>query len=317
MQKKAAVLLLLFLAFARPAFSFWMWTPETNRWVNPQYSVKDTPAKQLEYAMSFYRAKDYKKAMDEFQKLVRYYPRAKEAPEAEFYIGQCFEDQDRYFDAFKHYQKVIERYPFSDRSSDVVERQFHLGNKLMEGAGKRCGLGGILCGDGYDVVEIFRAVIKNAPYGPFAPQAQYKIGLYLQGKQLYQEARDEFEKVINDYPNSEWAKAAKYQIALADSKRSTEAPYDQKVTQAAVEGFKDFVKEYPDAELSDKAQEQIRRLREKEAQNNFLIGQFYEKHKNYDAARIYYDTIVKDFHDSTWAPKASEKLHRIGQESVQ
>ena len=42
-------------------FAFWMWTPETNKWVNPKFEVKETPHLQLEFAQKFYKTKDYKK----------------------------------------------------------------------------------------------------------------------------------------------------------------------------------------------------------------------------------------------------------------
>ena len=314
MRKIFFLATIILLALTTESHAFWMWTPETNRWVNPKYSVKDTPAKQLAYAQEFHQTKDYDKAIDEFQKLVKYYPRSKEAPEAEFFTGLCMEEQGKLFEAYKGYQKVIDRYPFSERSAEVVERQYKIANKLMDGAGK--GLWGSILGASYDVVEVFRTVIKNAPYGPYAAVSQYKIGLYLQGQQLYQEARDEFEKVVNDYPDNEWAKAAQYQIALVDASRSTNAQYDQKVTQTAVEEFKEFVKSNPDAELSANAQKQISGLREKDAENNFVVAQFYEKQKNHKAARIYYETVAKDYRDTSWSKKASRKSEELKKKAL-
>jgi len=35
--------------------AFWVWTPETNKWVNPKYSVKGTPQEQLEVGLVFKR----------------------------------------------------------------------------------------------------------------------------------------------------------------------------------------------------------------------------------------------------------------------
>ncbi|HBR14955.1 MAG TPA: hypothetical protein DD723_05350 [Candidatus Omnitrophica bacterium] len=304
---------LLILLFPSRSFSFWVWTPETNKWVNPKYAVKETPAEQLQYGLDFYEAKDYKAAIREFEKLIHHYPRAREAPDAQFYIGRCWEDQDKLYQAFKQYQVVIEKYPFSELSGEIVKKQYGIGVKLLEGETKENKFMDSLKGGNYYVVDVFKAVIKNAPYGELAASAQYKIGLYLSEKKLYQEARDELEKVINDYPNSEWAKAAKYQIAISDAKRSTDAAYDQKVTQAAVAEFNEFVENYPDAELSDKAKKQVHQLREKEAENNFLIAQFYEKQKNYSSAKIYYQKIVNDYVDSKWSSKSLEKIREMSQ----
>ncbi len=297
-----------FLCFSSNAFAFWIWTPETNRWTNPKYDVKDTPEEQLKFAKTFYAAKDYKKAAAELEKLIRSYPKAREAAEAQYFIGLSLEDQSRLYEAFKAYQKLVEKYPFSERFTDVIEKQYQTGERLLKGEGRKGKFVTTVIGGEYDIIDIFRTVIKNAPYGKYAAPSQYQIGLYLTEKGLYQEARDEFEKVINDYPDSEWVKAAKYQIALADAKRSTSAEYDQKVTKAAVDEFQEFVKVYPDAELSAQAQEQVRLLREKEAENNFLVARFYEKQKSYDSARIYYQAVIDHYEGSPWVAKASGQL---------
>ncbi len=291
--------------------AFWMWTPETNKWINPKYAVKDTPQEQLQVGAALYEIGDYKAAIKEFEKLLKHYPRARQAPDAQYHIGLCFEGQKALYRAFKEYQMVIDKYPFSELSAEIVQRQYDIGLKLMEGGGDRNTFIQAVSGGDYDVIDVFRAVIKNAPYGDLASPAQYKIGLYLQEKKMYQESRDEFEKVINDYPDSEWSKAAKFQIAVSDSERSTDAQYDQKITKVAIEEFNEFVENYPDAELSAKAKEQIYELREKEAENNFVVARFYEKHKNYKAAKIYYQTVVDDFGNSSWASKALKKIREM------
>ena len=299
------------LSFSAPSQAFWMWTPETNKWVNPKYSLKETPQAQLAYALEFYNAKEYKKAINEFKKLLSHYPRAREAAEAQYNIGLCLAEQGELYQAFKAYQVVIEKYPFSERSADVIDKQFEIGNQLVEGKQKKNKIVNVVVGGDYDVVDVYRTVIKNAPYGKNAAVAQYKIGLYLQEKELFQESRDEFEKTINDYPDSEWAKAARYQIALSDAKRSSDPQYDQKVTRSAIDEFKDFVKDNPDVELSDKAKNEIHKLNEKEAENQFVIAAFYEKQKKYDSAKTYYTSIVEDYQTTSWAKKALNRLQEI------
>ncbi len=295
------------------AHAVWIWTPETGKFINPKMAVKSTPKAQLDYGLTFFDAKKYPQAISEFKKLIRHYPRAKEAPEAQFYIGQALEEQDKFFEAYKAYQVVIDKYPFSERAGQIVELQYNIGNTLLEGKNKKGKWLEVIVGGDDRVITVFRAVIKNAPYGKFAAVSQYKIGLYLKEKDLYQEARDEFEKTANDYPNSEWAKAAKFQIAMADSIRSSNAQHEQKVTEIALDGFKDFVKTHPDSELTPQAKEQINRLRSKEAENNYLVAQFYEKQKNFKSARVYYRGLIDKYADTVWAAKALMRLKIIGE----
>ncbi|MBL8014146.1 MAG: outer membrane protein assembly factor BamD [Candidatus Omnitrophica bacterium] len=294
--------------------AFWIWTPETNKWVNPKYAVKDTPSEQLDVAKALFDQKEYDSAIKEFNKLVKHYPRSREAAEAQYYIGVSQEAIGNYPESFKAYQVVIDKYPFSERAAEIVDKQFNMAVNLMEGKYSHSKWVQVVSGSDYQVIEIFRQVIKNAPYGKHAGEAQYKIGLYLKEKRLYEEARDEFEKTINDYPKSDWAKAAKYQIALTDSIRGKDIQRDQQTTSAAVNEFKEFIEEHPDTELSQKAKEHVATLREKEAENHFQIAQFYIKQKNYKAAKVYFNDIINDYNDTIWAKRALEMIQQLGKE---
>jgi len=307
------VLVAIFLiAFPVMSPAVWIWTPETGKFINPKWAVKPTPADQLEYAQSFRDQGNCKKAMAEFKKLIKAYPRAKEAPEAEFYTGQCLEESHRPYEAYQAYQLVIDKYPFSERAAQIVGLEYTIANHLLENK-DRSKWAEVVVGSDDRVIEIFRTIIKDAPYGKFAAISQYKIGLYLKEKGEYQEARDEFEKTMNDYPDSEWAQAAKFQIAMADTNRASDAQHEQKVTGVAMEEFNEFVKSHPDSQLAPEAQAQMARLKAKEAENNFVIAKFYEKQKNLKAARIYYKEVANNYADTTWGPKASAHLKSIGE----
>src|SRR5277367_3552521 len=137
MFRRNIILSALFLAIF-PAFAqaVWIWTPETGKFVNPKWEVKPTPEDQLEYAQSFRDQGNCKKAMIEYKKLIKAYPRAKEAPEAEFYIGQCLEDMVKPYEAYQAYQLVIDKYPFSERAAQIVVLEYNIANHLLENRGR-------------------------------------------------------------------------------------------------------------------------------------------------------------------------------------
>ena len=96
-----------------PSHAFWIWTPESGKWTNPKNTVKDTPKDQLSLALELYQSKDYKKANEELQKLLKTYPRAREAADAQYYLALILEDQVQLMAAFKNYQIVIDKFPSS------------------------------------------------------------------------------------------------------------------------------------------------------------------------------------------------------------
>jgi outer membrane protein assembly factor BamD len=289
-----------------PVYSFWIWTPKTGKWVNPKNVAKDNPKAQFEYALSFFNEKKLDDALREFKKLLKEYPKSFEASESQYYLGLIEEERGNLYEAYQAYQKLIDKYPFSERIKDVVEKEYNIAEKFMSGY-KRKALGMTLPVEN-PAIEIFAKVVENSTYGPLAPKAQYKLGLVLKGVQRYYEAEDAFNKIVSNYPDSEWAEPAKFQIASCRAAVSRSPDYDQGAAGEAKQKFEEFVREHPDAVLSQEAEINIAKLNEKEAAANFNTGRFYEKQKAYKAAKIYYSNVTNNYPKSVWAARSLERL---------
>ena len=68
------------------------------------------------------------------------------------------------------------------------------------------------------------------------------------------------------------------------------------------------MKEHPDAVLSRDAEKNIGQLQEKEAESIYNIGRFYEKQKQYNAAKVYYQDIIDRYGSGFWAAKAYARM---------
>jgi len=310
MRRLILIFLIVFSLFLPyRAYPYWIWTPKTGRWVNPKYAVRPTPAEQLEYAQIFYEEKNYKEAKREFRKLIQYYPKSSEAAEAQYYLALSEEVEDNLYEAYLAYQKVIDKYPFSERIQEIIEKEYRIAEIFMGGKTRKAL--GITLPVENPAIEIFNKVIENSTYGPLAASAQYKLGLVLKGLGRFFEAEEEFRKVISNYPNSEWIEAAKYQIASCRASISKGPDYDQEAASEAKNKFEEFIREHPDAALSREAEDNIQKLKEKEAESAFGTGRFYEKQKLYDSARIYYDYVIENYPKSIWAAKSLERLQTM------
>jgi outer membrane protein assembly factor BamD len=307
MRRRTLVLIAIFFcASLRVAYPYWIWTPKTGKWINPKTAVKPTPKEQFDLSKGLLDIKKYQEAKREFSKLLKHYPKSFEASEAQYYLGVIEEAEGKIYEAFLAYQKVIDKYPFSERIQQIIEKEYKIGEAFMSGA-KRKALGVTLPVENPSI-EIFSKVVENSTYGQLAPQAQYKLGLVLKGLMRYYEAEEEFNKVITNYPDSSWVEPAKFQIASCRRALSRGSDYDQGATQEAKEKFEEFVREHPDAVLSPEAEKNINQLTEKEAESNYNIAIFYEKQRQSESAKIYYNDILKNCPDSIWAAKALARL---------
>ncbi len=128
------VILAVFISLtfiAGPAYPYWIWTPKTGKWVNPKSAVKPTPKEQFDSAKGFYDAKNYEDAKREFKKLLKAYSKSAEAAEGQYYLGLIEEAQDNLYQAYLAYQKVIDKYPFSERIQEIIEREYKIGEQFM------------------------------------------------------------------------------------------------------------------------------------------------------------------------------------------
>ena len=308
---KKATILIISLFFSLNTYAFWVWSPKTQKWKNPQHSALATPFLQYKEAMKFFERGDYDRAYKAFRKLLANYPESKEAADSQYYEGRCLEEMDKPFKAFLAYQKVIDSYPNSKRINEVVEREYKIGEFYLNREPKEwLGL------SWYDFVEhpavvIFQRIVKTVPYSEYAPLAQYKLGMLFFKIGRYDEARDAFQKVIDNYPDSDWAEPSKYQLAIATARASAGVGYDSQYIEEATERLKEFVAEHPEAEISEKAEEQLRELKNKEAEKNFDIAQFYEKQGKLSSAVTYYKVVVHRYDDSDYYSRAKDKLEEL------
>ncbi|MBM3254061.1 MAG: outer membrane protein assembly factor BamD, partial [Candidatus Omnitrophica bacterium] len=197
-----------------------------------------------------------------------------------------------------------------EKVREVVGREFKIGEMFL--SGKRRKLMGIEILPAMDkAIEIFQDVVKNSPYGEFGDLALFRLGECYRKLERYQEAKESFQRVIDDYPNSKLISDARFQIALCSQTASLKPPYTQEITKDAIEEFKEFMKEHPDSDSAKEAKESINKLREKEAESLFKIALFYEKQAQYNSAEIYYKDVMNKYPDSKWAAKALEHLNMI------
>ncbi|NQS99640.1 MAG: outer membrane protein assembly factor BamD [Candidatus Omnitrophica bacterium] len=313
-MKRKLILCLIILCilpiFTSSALAYWIWTPETGKFINPKNAVKDTPQEQFAWATSFLESKDYKKAIVEFKKLIENYPLSKLASEAQFYIAEVYENMGEYYRAFKGYQLVIDKYPFTEKVEEVIEREYRIGNFFYTGEKEKV-LGVPLISAKPKAIEIFETVVENAPYGKYADVAQYKLGLCHMEIKDYLAAALAFKKIIENYPKSPLVDDAKYNIALCAANSSTGPEYNEEDTDKAIKEFRDFVNRYPDSQMEKEARHFISELENQKAENVYNIAQFYRKQGNAKSAAIYYEDILDDYPESEWAVQALEQLQII------
>ena len=192
-----------------------------------------------------------------------------------------------------------------------MEREYQIGNYFLAGK-RRKFYGTVAILPARDkAVEIFQAIVDDGPFSEYGQLAQYKLGVAQLALQEYEAAVTSFEAVISRYPNSPLVDDARFQIAQASLKGTFKAEYDQSPTDLAIRELDAFVKEYPTSPLLQEATTRLVELRERRAQHEYLVGQFYESRRHPASAVMYYQTILEDFGNTSWAPKAVARIQLL------
>lgn len=303
----AVLVFVLGLAAAPSAPAAWIWSPQTG-WIGPTGAVKDSPEEQLAFALSFFERKDYDRAIKEFKKLLKAYKASKEAAEAQYYLGRSYEEDGDYYRAFLEYRKTVQTYPSTARFEEILEREYQLGNHFLAGK-KRTLLGVAALLPARDkAVEVFQAIVDDGPFSEYGQLAQYKLGLAHLALHDYEPAVTAFEQLISSHPDSPLVDDARYQIAQASLKGTFRAGYDQSPTDLALRELEAFVQEYPESDLTPEAKQRLEELKDRRAQHEYLVGQFYERRRRPMSAAVHYEGLVNRFPGSPWAAQAAARL---------
>lgn len=304
------VTLLVCATYPASASAEWIWMPRVGKWINPKKAAKETPELQLEHAMKFWEQKKYEKALDEFRKLVKAYPQSSDAPEAQYYVGRCQEELRNYYEAFKAYRKVIQVYPTSTKTSDILEREYRIGNLFFQGE-KREVLGAKVLPGIDAAIEVYSTIVEDAPFSAHGPLALYKWGMALKILGQYQQASDIFQRLVEEYPQHALVSDAKFQVADCARKTARATAYDQSYAAEAAEDFEQFIKEHPESHLIPEAEDHLSALEAQRAQQDFEVAQFYEGRRAFDSARVYYQSIMRRYPESDWATKAATRIETL------
>jgi outer membrane protein assembly factor BamD len=276
-----------------------------------------TAKEQLIVAQDAFDKNDYALALRAARRVVKTWPLSDYAPQSQYLVGRCYQENGSSERAFKEYQKLLEKYPKSVNYDEVLKRQYEIADRFLAGEWFR--LWGYI--PAFPSMEktagLYESIVKNGPYSAIAPQAQLKIGTAREKQSNYPEAVKAYERAADRYNDrAAIASEALYREGLAYDKQAATAEYDQSTAAQAIAVFGDFILLFPNDPRVPEAQKIIGSLKIEQARGSFETAKFYEKDHKWVSARIYYNEVVnllENEPNSTLAVQARERLDAINQ----
>ena len=286
---------------------------------DPSSVIEGSAAEQMRKAEALEAEGDIKGAYNAFRGLVKRYGLSVLAPKAQYKTGVLLERSGQFDKAYAAYETYLTKYPRGDDFEPVVESMFKIGKLFLEGEKKKL-LGIPIASSMARAQEMFEGIVKKAPYSRWAPLAQFNIGQALEKQSKHAEAIAAYQQVVARYPSDAIADDAQYQIGYVRLKEHREGSYDRASADKAREAFEDFTNRYPESEKVPQARENMRTLQLSGAKGTLDIARFYDRTKNYKAAVIYYNDVIKaqpDSPESTYAKNRIEELKsKVGEDAL-
>ena len=276
--------------------------------------------------MEWEKTKDPKKlrqAGELYEKAGKKWPESILEEDALFYAGECFFFDKNYTKAKTFYKGLLAKYSNSVLRRDAMERLYWIGVYWVKCAEEDPEVIGRFEGkerprfsDFAGAKDAFETIFTNdvsdrgrAPDAVFALANAYMRRGVQQGDASFEEAAKYYQRLYEFYPACKYADKA-YQLAMLALYQSYRGPfYDSTPLRRAEE----IAKAAQRARKGDQKviEEQLRLIREKQAEYLLVRGEYYEKKKIYASARSYYQRLIDEYPDSEYAAKGAERYTAI------
>lgn len=286
---------------------------------DPASKIEGSAAEQMRKAEQFEAEGNSSAALGSYRALVKHYALSVLAPKAQRKVGILLENSGSYDKAYEAYSTYLSKYPRGDDFESVVESMFKIAKLFLEGQKKKL-LGIPLASSMGRAETMFEGIVKRAPFSKWAPLAQFNLGQALEKQGKYAEAIAAYQQVIIRYSTDAIAADAQYQIGYVRLKEHREGSYDRASASKAREAFEEFINRHPESEKVPQARENMKTLEGSQTRGILEIAKFYDKTKNYRAAVIYYNDVIKaepDTPDSKFAKARIEELRqKFGEDAL-
>ena len=267
---------------------------------------------QLIVAQDALDKKDYSTALKAARRTVKVWPLSDYAPQAQYVVGECYEANGMDERAFKEYQKLLEKYPKFVDCEKVLKRQYAIANRFLAGEWFRLWNYIPFFPSMERTADMYEKIVKDGPFSEIAPQAQMSLGTAREKQKNFVDAAKAYETAADRYHDrGQVAADALFRAGLAYQKQAETAEYDQSTAGQAIATFTDFITLYPEDPRVPQAQKIINALKTEQARGSFANAEYYESHKKWISAKIYYNDVVNLLLADPGSPYSIKARERI------
>lgn len=251
------------------------------------------------------------KSRKPLKEITQYHKLAPNAAEARYLLGRSYEATQDYRDAFKEYGKLIDRYPQSPLYADALNHQLAMAMDAATGKMEVPVLWGAWSTtmESGVVVKWLREIVEKAPYNDMAATASSILAKYLVDMERPEEARLEYARLVEKYPDSRYAPEAQLMVAQLWADSHTRGDNNLVNLSNAREAYEEFTLRFPKHAEAKKALSEASNMERLMIQQQLEVGRYYlERSKEYTSAIFCFEDVIRQKSTNPEAAKEAEAL---------
>lgn len=161
--------------------------------------------------------------------------------------------------------------------------------------------------------EYFQRLVENYPQSTYRPDAKLGLGDTYIGENTTEAlimAQNEFREFLTFYPTNQRADYAQYRIGYSHYKQMRAPDRDQTETREAIAEWDLFVERYPKSALMPEVKARLREARDRLGDSEASVGLFYYRVKWYPGSIDRYKALLKT--DPEYSRRDSVYFHLAG-----
>ena len=144
-------------------------------------------------------------------------------------------------------------------------------------------------------IEIFTRVRDEYPLNPIALMAELGIAdSYFENEQ-YVDAEVAYNSFVELHPTNPNVPYAMFQLGMCHYHQMQTIDRDQTATQKARKEFERLIARFPQSKFAIMAEKNLREVKQRLAEHEFYIGEFYYRTKKYEAALKRFELIQREY----------------------
>ncbi|MGV3662136.1 MAG: tetratricopeptide repeat protein [Prosthecobacter sp.] len=232
------------------------------------------------------------RAQGMYQSIVKQYPFTPSGAEAAYQNALIIRHNGSMDDAFEAMQSFLNNHRDSPRFNEAVEQQFEIAEEAKGGKRQRGLLLIPMKVNSSEVITFYEQIIKNAPYGKYAPLAQFSIAEIYQDQKEKQKAVAAYQRVVENYPGTSQSSEAQFRIGSI-SNIAAQRSEDASNLLAARDALRTYIASHPEGERKQETQQILAQVNTAEANQSLTVAKFYKRMGKTKASAIYLNEALK------------------------